>query len=155
MLFSYSNNFILNKASLEVFSYKASELHFSNFESCKSLGKKLFSFSPLGFEIQNDYDSETSEFKLHSFRAFQRYLTNKNPTHSRRTASIFQFSARRFFNVLLKYCHSLLHSRQFTLIYEIVPLYTSSLLLCYEDLLDSSIETGNGSKLLKLLALHN
>ena len=38
------------------------------------LGKKLFSFSPLGFEIQKDYNinSETLNFKLQSFRAFQR-----------------------------------------------------------------------------------
>ena len=43
------------------------------------LGKKLMYFSPLGFEIQKNYDSGTSEFKLHSFRAFQRYLNNKTP----------------------------------------------------------------------------
>ena len=58
------------------------------------LRKTLIHFSPLGFEIQKNYDSETSEFKFHSFRAFQRYLTDKNPTHSRGTASVFQFSAR-------------------------------------------------------------
>ena len=46
-----------------------------------SLGEKLFYFSPLGFLIQKNYDSETSEFKLHSFRAFQRYLTDQNSTH--------------------------------------------------------------------------
>ena len=56
------------------------------------LGKKFIYFSPLGFEIQKNYDSETSEFKLHSFRTFQWYLTDKIPTHSRGTASIFHSS---------------------------------------------------------------
>ena len=60
------------------------------------LGEKLIYSSPLGFEIQKNYDSETSQFKLHSFRAFQRYLTDKIPTHSRGTASISQFSSRSF-----------------------------------------------------------
>ena len=58
--------------------------------------KKLIYFSLLGFVIQKSYDSETSEFKLHSFRAFQRYLTDKNPTHGRGTAAIFQFNAPSF-----------------------------------------------------------
>ena len=71
-------------------------LHFSNFESSKFLGGKLIYFSSLEFEIQKDCDSETSEFKLDLFRAFQRHLTNKNPTPSRGTASILQFSARSF-----------------------------------------------------------
>ena len=47
----------------------------------KPLGKKLIYFSHWGFVIQKNYDSETSEYKLHSFRAFQRYLTDKNLTH--------------------------------------------------------------------------
>ena len=64
------------------------------------LGEKLINFSPLGFVIQKNYDSETSEFKLHSFRAFQQYLTDKNPTHSQRTGSVFQFSAHSFLNVI-------------------------------------------------------
>ena len=42
------------------------------------LGKKLIFFSSIGFEIQNNYGSETLEFELHSFRAFQLYLTDKN-----------------------------------------------------------------------------
>ena len=41
-------------------------------------GKKLIFFSSIGFEIQNNYGSETLEFELHSFRAFQLYLTDKN-----------------------------------------------------------------------------
>ena len=45
------------------------------------LGKKLIFFSLLGFEIQKNYDSETSKFKLHSFRAFQLYKKDWNPTH--------------------------------------------------------------------------
>ena len=71
-------------------------LHFSKFESCKSLGKKLIYSSPLRFMIQKNYDSKTSEFMLHSFRAFQRYRTNKSPTHSRGTVSISQFSTYSF-----------------------------------------------------------
>ena len=31
----------------------------------------------LAFELQNNYGFETSGFKLHSFRAFQHYLTDK------------------------------------------------------------------------------
>ena len=31
--------------------------------------------------MQNNPESETLEFKLHSFRASQRYLAHKNPTH--------------------------------------------------------------------------
>ena len=53
------------------------------------LGKKLIYFSHLGFMIQKNFDSEASEFKLHSFRAFQRYLTDKNTTHGRGTVSTF------------------------------------------------------------------
>ena len=60
------------------------------------LGKKLIYFSPLGFEIQKKYDSESSEFELNSFNASQRRLTDKNPTHSRKTASVFQFGAHSF-----------------------------------------------------------
>ena len=40
--------------------------------------KYLIYFSPLGFVLQKNYDSETSEFKLHSFRAFRQYLTGKS-----------------------------------------------------------------------------
>ena len=54
------------------------------------LGKKLFSFGPLRFKIQKDYDSETSEFKIHSFRVFQRYLTYKSgPNRSRNSITFF------------------------------------------------------------------
>ena len=31
--------------------------------------------------MQNNHESETLEFKFHSFRASQRYLAHKNPTH--------------------------------------------------------------------------
>ena len=37
------------------------------------LGKKLIYFSPLGFVIQKNYDSEMSGFKPHSFRAFEQH----------------------------------------------------------------------------------
>ena len=62
----------------------------------RALGKELIYFSLLGSVIQKNHDSETSEYKLYSFRAFQRYLTDKNPTHGRGIASISQFSARSF-----------------------------------------------------------
>ena len=68
----------------------------SNFESDKSLGKRVHILSYLGFEIQKNFDSETLELKLHSFRGFQPYLTDKNPTRGRGTVSVFQFIARRF-----------------------------------------------------------
>ena len=58
------------------------------------LGEKLIYYSSLGFVIQKNCDSETSDFKLSLFRAFQRYLTDKNPRHIRGTPSSFQFSAR-------------------------------------------------------------
>ena len=54
------------------------------------LRKKLIYFSSLEFLIQKNYDSETSEFKHHSFRAFQQYLADRNPTHGRGAALIFQ-----------------------------------------------------------------
>ena len=57
------------------------------------LGKRLIFFSPLEFKIKKNYDSETLDFKLHSFRAFQRYLTDKNPTHGRGTVSVFACEA--------------------------------------------------------------
>ena len=57
-------------------------------------GKKLIYFSPLGSVIQIDYDSETSEFKLHSFRVFERYLTDKNPIEEQH--QFFQFSTSSF-----------------------------------------------------------
>ena len=43
------------------------------------LGKMIILCSPLGFEIQINNDYQTSKFKLYSFIAFQRYLTDKNP----------------------------------------------------------------------------
>ena len=55
-----------------------------------SLGKKAH------LKIQKNYDSETSEFRLHSFRAFQQHLADKKPKPSRGTASIFQFGAHSF-----------------------------------------------------------
>ena len=49
MLSSFSNNFILIKASLEKFLHindqQSPEFHFANFESCKSPGKKMLLFS--------------------------------------------------------------------------------------------------------------
>ena len=56
------------------------------------LGKKFVYYSPLGSMIQKDYDSESSGFELHSFRDFQQYLTEKNPTHGGGTAAIFQYA---------------------------------------------------------------
>ena len=56
------------------------------------LGEKAHIF--LGFEIQRNYDSETLEFKLHSFRAFQQYLTDKRMVEEH--YQFFQFSARSF-----------------------------------------------------------
>ena len=53
-------------------------------------------FSSLGFVLQKNCGSETPEFKLHSFRAFQRYPTDKNPTDGGGTVSIFQFSVCSF-----------------------------------------------------------
>ena len=46
--------------------------------------------------METNYDFETSEFKLYLFRAFQRYVTDKNPTHGRGTASVFHFNAHSF-----------------------------------------------------------
>ena len=59
------------------------------FKVVSPLGKKehIF-FSPLEFKIQNNYDSETLELKLHSFRALQRHLTDKNPTNGQGTVSV-------------------------------------------------------------------
>ena len=56
---------------LHVCDHQQQEVHSSDFESCKPFGKKLIYFGPMGFVIQKNYDSETPEFKLHSFRAFQ------------------------------------------------------------------------------------
>ena len=44
-----------------------------------SLGEKLIYFSPLGFVMEQNCDSKTflKEFKLNSFRAYQRYLIDK------------------------------------------------------------------------------
>ena len=51
------------------------------------LQRKTTFFSPLVFETQKNTDYQTSKFKLHSFRAFQRHLTDKNPIHGRGTQS--------------------------------------------------------------------
>ena len=52
------------------------------------------------FEIQvakaTNGQTDGSAEESSSFRAFQRYLTDKNPSHGRGTASIFQFSSRSF-----------------------------------------------------------
>ena len=84
---------------MEIFTRSGSAIarvSFLKFEGCRSLEGKAHFLSPLGFEVQGNYDSETSGFKRHSFRAFQLYLTDKNPTHGRGTASVFRFSARSF-----------------------------------------------------------
>ena len=69
-----------------------------------SLGKKLIYFSSLGFVIWKNYDSKTSELKLHSFRAFQRYLTDNNLTRGGGTVSVFQFSSCSFLNDSVLLC---------------------------------------------------
>ena len=56
-----------------------------------ALGEKIIFFSPLGFEIQKNSDYQTTKFKLHSFRAFERYLTDKIQTHGRGTVSVLTF----------------------------------------------------------------
>ena len=81
---------------LHVFDQQQQEFHFSNFGVVNSLGKKLINFSPLRLVIQKNYDPETSEFKVHSFRALRRYVNDKNSIHGRGTASVFQFSTRSF-----------------------------------------------------------
>ena len=61
---------------LHVYDWQEQELHSSNFESCKSLGTKTHLFWCPWICIQKNYGPETSEFKIHSFRAFQRYLAD-------------------------------------------------------------------------------
>ena len=58
------------------------------------LGEKILFCQ--GFEIQKNNNYKTSKLKFQSFRAFQRYLTDKNPAHGGGTVSGFQFSTRSF-----------------------------------------------------------
>ena len=72
------------------------------------LGKNLIYFSPLGFVIQKNCDSETSEFKLHSFRAFQRYQIDKNPDEEQHqffnlVHVVFKRTLRSYWGILATY----------------------------------------------------
>ena len=50
---------------------------------------EMFSFlSPLGLDIERDYDPETSKIKLHMLRALRRYLNKKNKTQGQEIATI-------------------------------------------------------------------
>ena len=74
------------------------------FYSSRLLRKKFIFFSPLGFEIQKNLYTETLAFKLHSFRAFQRYLTDKNPTHGREQYQFLNVLSYQKENIDLKNC---------------------------------------------------
>ena len=64
---SFSHNFIPYTTKLNFFTAVNSKF-------CESLvhWEKIF-FSPLGFDIQRDFDLETSKITLHSIRAPKRY----------------------------------------------------------------------------------
>ena len=52
------------------------------------LGEKFEVLSPLGFQIQRNFDLETTKVKFHSVGALKRYPNEKNLKHSRETATI-------------------------------------------------------------------
>ena len=60
------------------------------------LGGKFDFFSPLGFEIQSDFDYRTLKLKFYSVKAFICYLNEKNLIHDRVTATISKFSPQSF-----------------------------------------------------------
>ena len=53
-------------------------------------------FSPLGFEIQSNFDYRTSKIKFYSFRALKYCLNEKNLIHGQVKATISKFSPQIF-----------------------------------------------------------
>ena len=96
---SFSHSFIPNRRILEMFTYsyrQYTEVHISNFGVVIPLGENLDFFSPLGFDIQTNYDHKTQKIKLFSVRALKCYLDEKNLIHGRVMATISKFSPQIF-----------------------------------------------------------
>ena len=60
------------------------------------LGEKFDFLSPLEFNIQRNYDLETSKIELHFIRTSKWFLNGKHLIHGRKTARIWKFSAQNF-----------------------------------------------------------
>ena len=60
------------------------------------LGGKFDFFSPLGFEIQSDFDYRNSKIKFYFVRALICHLNEKNLMDGRVTATISKFSPQIF-----------------------------------------------------------
>ena len=96
---SSSHSFIPNTAKLKMFTYckrQYTEFHISNFWTCRSHGKNLDSFSPLGFNVQTNSDHKLKKIKLYSVRALKRCLNETNLIHGRVMATISKFSPQIF-----------------------------------------------------------
>ena len=100
MLSSFSYSFISNIANLKIFTYFVISNNKSfisvNLKAVGPLGGKFDFFSPLGFEIQSEFDYRTSKIKFYSVRALKCYRDEKNLIHSRVTATISKFSPHIF-----------------------------------------------------------
>ena len=64
----------------------------------KPLDKHVhITYPPLAFGMREDCGSGASEFRLHSFIAFRRYLAGRSPAYGRGAASVFPFGTHSFF----------------------------------------------------------
>ena len=60
------------------------------------LGENLDFLSPLGFDVQINFDHKTQKIKLYSVRALKWYLNEKNLIHGQAMAKISKFSPQSF-----------------------------------------------------------
>ena len=85
-----------NRKCLHIRNHQYTEFHISNFLGRRSLGRKLRSFSTLGFDVQTNSDHMTQNIKLYSVRALKRNLNEKNLIHGRVMGNDFKILMHRF-----------------------------------------------------------
>ena len=107
MLSSFSYNYIqhnkLENFCIFVISNNKSLIS-QNLKVVGPLGGKFDFFSPSGFEMQNDFDSRTSQIKFYSVRALKCYLNEKYLIYGRVTATVSKFSQQIFETYFSKMC---------------------------------------------------
>ena len=97
MLSSFSYNFISNIVNLKIFAYCNNNSFITqNLNVVGPLEGKFDFFSPLGFEIQSDFDYRNTKLKFYFVRALKCHLNEKNLIHGRVTATISKFSPQIF-----------------------------------------------------------
>ena len=87
-----------NWECLHVRNRQYTEFHISSqiFGVVGPLGENLDFFSPLGFDVETNFDHKTQKIKLYSVRALKRYHSEENLIHDRVMATVSKFSPQTF-----------------------------------------------------------